>query len=214
MGGLIVVVVGGEGEELAAMGVAIFDDVDVGADVRFGDADLGIEGRDDEELKAKLLEEVESVLGVLIIAAREHLIDHDEVEALIEIAIGVEVILVGDCGDEDEEGEFSLFATGLTGSTVVVAFGITGGGDEFSSGKVEPVADIGDFFAPAKVVFIAKFADQFLDAEEGGFIGFGREIEGTVEAVGKITSEVQNFAIEDVGGLESHVGARFPFEQA
>lgn len=68
-GGSIVVVVGGEGEELAAMRVAIFDDVDVGADVGFGDADLGIEGRDDEELQAKLLEEVESVLGVLIIAA-------------------------------------------------------------------------------------------------------------------------------------------------
>lgn len=135
-------------------------------------------------------------------------------ETLIEIAVGIEVILIGDGGDEDQEGKFPFFATGLTGSAVVVAFGFTRGGDKFAGGKVKPVADIGDFFAPALVVVVAKFANQLLDPKERGFIGFGGEIEGSVEAVCEFASEVLDFAIEDVGGLEPHVGAGFPFEQA
>ena len=161
---------GRHAEYLRLIRLRVLDHVNVGAHIRLGHARLGVQRGHDEQLQAEFLEQLQCVFGVLVVHLGEHLVNDDEMKPAARRAIQGNVVLVGDGGHEDGEGQLRLSAARLAGTVLIVAAFLAGRTIEFAGDEIEPAAHVGDFFLPPR--FLAEPDNELFDAKIACLVGF------------------------------------------
>ena len=121
---------------------------------RLGHPGLGVQRRDDDQLQTEPLEQPQGVLRKPVVNFRKHLVDDDEPESAVRVALSgqVEVVLIGDRGDQNCERQAGFLAAGLAAAVLVIAPPSAGVVFDLTRAEIVPTADV-DHAVPPRRLF-------------------------------------------------------------